>query len=172
MKSSLPLFLLLYAALLFSCREAGCQTEQTTVILVRHTEKIAGTDSLSETGKLRAIELARVLKDVSFSAVYCSQYQRTFDTALPLLTQMNLSGSFYHTSNLPGLMNEIQRSQKGKVVLIVGHSNTLWPVMKLFGLKTNQTDLPDNAYDDLFILNVVDGQTPKLLRIQYGPRSD
>lgn len=171
MKYTFKCILFLLFIGLFSLTTLHAQTDQTTIMLVRHAEKVLGTDSLSEMGKLRAIELSRVLKEVSFSTVYCSQYQRTYDTALPLLTQSKQSATRYNTDDLVGLVDEIVSTYKGKSVLIVGHSNTLWPTMKLFGIQSDQTDLPDNTYDHLFILNITEGFTPRLLSLKFGQRS-
>ncbi len=64
----------------------------TTVIVVRHAEKVdnSADPDLSEAGKARAVLLSRLLGATEVSALFSSQYKRTQQTLLPLATKLNL----------------------------------------------------------------------------------
>src|SRR5687768_13117446 len=66
----------------------------TTVILVRHAEKIddkALTDpELTEAGRTRAHELARMLAPAGIKAIYATPFHRTRQTAAPLAKALGL----------------------------------------------------------------------------------
>src|SRR2546430_1905207 len=75
----------------------------TTVILIRHAEKIIDPNNpdvdLSPAGQARAQEIARVFGDAGINAIYATQYQRTQETLKPLsdktgvpLTMLNPTG--------------------------------------------------------------------------------
>src|SRR5438132_12240842 len=60
----------------------------TTVILVRHAEKVIDPNNndpdLSLAGQARAQELARMFGDAGVNAIYATQYKRTQQTVKPL----------------------------------------------------------------------------------------
>ena len=76
----------------------------TTVIFVRHADRVAGQDEnpgLSLAGQQRAEELARVLADVDVvagvDAIFATQYRRTQETAEPLSKPPAGSGAYRGT---------------------------------------------------------------------------
>jgi len=62
----------------------------TTVILVRHAEKIIDPNNpdvdLSPAGQRRAQEIVRMFGDAGINAIYATQYKRTQQTVKPLGT--------------------------------------------------------------------------------------
>src|SRR5438128_3587670 len=60
----------------------------TTVILIRHAEKIIDPNNndvdLSPAGQARAQEIARMFGDAGVNAIYATQYKRTQQTEKPL----------------------------------------------------------------------------------------
>src|SRR3954447_19431400 len=66
---------------------AGMAKSDTTVLIVRHAEKMAnaGTDpDISPEGVARAKALAAVCEHAGVEAAYVTQYKRTRQTAAPL----------------------------------------------------------------------------------------
>src|SRR2546430_16945841 len=63
----------------------------TTIILVRHAEKIIDPNNpdvdLSAAGQARAQEVARMFGDAGINAIYATQYKRTQQTVKPLADQ-------------------------------------------------------------------------------------
>src|SRR5215467_6237775 len=60
----------------------------TTIILVRHAEKIIDPNNndpdLSPAGQARAQEIVRMFSDAGINALYATQYKRTQETIKPL----------------------------------------------------------------------------------------
>src|SRR5437016_12339037 len=81
------LFAILAAVVVFAYY-ATFRRPITTVILVRHAEKIIDPNNpdvdLSPAGQNRAQEIVRVFSDSGINAIYATQYKRTQGTVKPL----------------------------------------------------------------------------------------
>ncbi len=166
-----PIF---FAALLLS----GCATgDATTILIVRHAEKVlnAGDDPhLTEAGNARAQELAKVAENAHVGSVYVSQYQRTKETAAPLLAAhgdiseravpVNMSG----VKNYPKeLASTILSADRGKTVLVVSHSNIV-PALVEELAHVKVPEIPDNEFSLLYIVVVRRGKPVSLIAARYG----
>ena len=147
----------------------------TTVIFVRHAEKAAipaDNPGLSEAGKQRAAELARQLVDADviagIDAVYSTSYRRTEETVQPVATALNLPITPYDASNTETIMDEIVREHKGKIVLVVGHSNTVPALIGNMGASKNVPEISENEYDNIYIVSVPWFGKTKTIRLRYG----
>lgn len=144
--------------------------EITTVILVRHGEKAgpSGDVPLSEAGLARASELARVLEGVKLDAIYTTPFERTRKTVAPVAEKLGMkvdevaAGKTY----VEEMAKLIREKHEGDTVLISGHSNTTPDVIRALGATV--PDMPDSTYDDLYIVTLIEGATPKLLSLRYG----
>ncbi len=132
---------------------AQAQSNALTVYLVRHAEKeIDGTrdPGLTPRGKSRAQALATLLSGVEFTQIHSTDYQRTRDTALPVLKNSDLKAlSLYPGSDLPGLAQKIISA--GGTHLVVGHSNTTNEVAELISQQSGKT-IDDSDYDRLYVV--------------------
>jgi 2,3-bisphosphoglycerate-dependent phosphoglycerate mutase len=142
----------------------------TTVILVRHGEKAgpSGDVPLSEAGAARAAELARVLGSVKLDAIYTTPFERTRKTAAPIGTKLGLqpvevAAEKTYAADMVKIIND---KHAGGTVLVVGHSNTTRDVIVAFGGTI--PEILDSAYDDLFIVTLIDGKAAKVLPLRYG----
>ncbi len=105
-------------------------TDETVFVIVRHAEK--GVDdpknpSLSNVGYARAQRLAERLSARHVSAVYATGYLRTQQTAEPTAAGHGLAVSNYDAAQ-PAAEFATQlryNHHDAKVVLVVGHSNTV-----------------------------------------------
>lgn len=170
MKNSLILSLLLCVVL--ACAQAP--NEITTLILVRHAEKENdGTKdpALAPEGKARAIELARILKDTPIDAIYSTPYKRTTTTVEPLAAERGLTISTYEPMN-EEVMDKLLTAQKGKTVVISGHSNTTPWVANYFLGNQQLSDFKDSDYDNLIILTIVAKGNAKITWINFGKNTD
>jgi 2,3-bisphosphoglycerate-dependent phosphoglycerate mutase len=147
----------------------------TTVIFVRHAEKAAipaDNPGLSEAGKQRAAELARQLVDADviagIDAVYSTSYRRTEETVQPVATALNLPITPYDASNTETIMDEIVREHTGKIVLVVGHSNTVPALIGNMGASKNVPEISENEYDNIYIVSVPWFGKTKTIRLRYG----
>jgi len=147
----------------------------TTVIFVRHAEKAtipADNPGLNEAGKRRAAELARQLVDADVIAgidvVYSTSYRRTEETVQPVATALNLPITPYDASNTETIMDEIVREHKGKIILVVGHSNTVPALIGNMGASKNVPEINENEYDNIYIVSVPWFGKTKTIRLRYG----
>ena len=163
------LFCLLFTGLLLSNFNALAQ--KTTIWVVRHAEKDASSQSndpvLSAEGQGRALALAKVLKHQNLKAIYVTGLKRTGLTAKPLAEQAKILPRFY-TDSLKEYANVILKNFKGKNVLIVGHSNTIMPLLVAFGAEQPFQELADDDYDMLFKVTVKDSGMVDLEVSYYG----
>ena len=145
----------------------------TTVILVRHAEKSGATGDvpLSQAGLERANELVRVLASTSIAAIYVTPYLRTEQTAGPLATAHHLQPVVIEANDVyaKNVASAILRDHKGETVVVIGHSNTTPNVITALGIS-NPPSIPDEQYDELFVVWLADGATPKLVTLKYGAK--
>lgn len=142
----------------------------TTFILIRHAEKVADGSKdpeLSEVGKARALRLATMLKKQPIAAIYSTNYKRTMNTVKPLAEQLGQSIASYEPfkeEELTKILNE----NKGKTVVIVGHSNNIpWIANALLG-KKEFGDYDESYYENVLIVNVLEkGVSATTLQISY-----
>jgi broad specificity phosphatase PhoE len=133
------------------------------IYLVRHGEKEAsGKDpGLTAQGQARAQSIATILQKAGIGHVFSSDYARTRQTAQPLAQRSGLEVQTYNAAT-PKALVETVRSRNG-ALLVVGHSNTLPELVRLFGGAAG-ADIADNEYDRLYQLIVgADGQVTTVL---------
>ncbi len=147
----------------------------TTVIFVRHAEKLAvkGSDpELSEAGRQRAAELARQLVDADvvagIDAIYSTPFRRTEETAEPVATALNVPINSYDVANTETIIDEIVKQHKGKIVLVVGHRITVPAMIGNMGASKNVPDIDENEYDNIYIVSIPWFGKTKTIRLRYG----
>jgi len=163
--------ILFFAVLALSNFNALAQ--KTTIWLVRHAEKqtaeMSGADpSLSEIGVHRAADLAKVLKHYPIGTIYSTNYKRTLSTAAPLAAELKLSPVVYDAKDITAIATKALQDNKGKQVLIVGHSNTLIPIIKALNAEVPFAELTDNDYDMIFKVVIDENGKAKLTIGYYG----
>ncbi|WP_242916635.1 histidine phosphatase family protein [Pontibacter liquoris] len=153
---------------------SGDAAAQPTVIyLVRHAEKDL-TDSASKDpgltpqGVARAEALRAELEGQPIAALYATKYIRTQQTLQPLAIARQLPIQPYDTYDFNGLKDRILQEHKGQTVVVAGHSNTLLPLIKAFGAKTDVLFISDSEYDYLFKITVLPGNTATVEVRHYG----
>ncbi|MCH9005778.1 MAG: histidine phosphatase family protein [Proteobacteria bacterium] len=147
----------------------------TTVIFVRHAEKAAipaDDPGLSAAGKQRAAELARQLVDADVvagvDAIYATPFRRTEETAQPVATALGLPITSYEAANTETIMDEIVRTHKGKIILVVGHSNTVPEMIGNMGASKKVPGIDENEYDNLYVVSIPWFGKTKTIRLRYG----
>jgi broad specificity phosphatase PhoE len=147
------------------------QAQVTTVVIVRHGEKAAAPANdpvLSEAGQARASALATALAGANVQAVIVTPFQRTQLTAAPTATARGLTPQVVAIS--PTHVADVAkavREHKGKVVLVVGHSNTVPAIVNALG-GPKLPDLCDAEYAQLFTLVLQEQGPTVLVRGIYG----
>jgi broad specificity phosphatase PhoE len=170
------LFLALFLAAALSLR-AAAQGAPTVVILVRHAEKgttPASDPPLTEAGVARAKALATVLTDAKVQAIISTPLVRTRETARPTAEAHNLTVETVPVAGRPLVEHvtavaDAVRKHAGKTVLVVGHSNTIAPIIAALG-GPKLRDLCDSEYSNLYTL-VLEGKSATLVQSSYGAAS-
>ena len=130
---------------------------QSTFYVVRHAEKVdnSANPPLSSLGTERAEDLKQLLADKGISTIYSTNFIRTQNTAKPLADAKGIITQIYKASPADSMRAFIEKLKqiKGKNVLVVGHSNTTkYVVNGLFERDTLRSDIPDNDFDNLYIV--------------------
>lgn len=134
------------------------------IYAVRHAEKAKdGTHDppLTQAGKARANELARVLADVKLDGLYSTNTIRTRTTGAFVAAHKTLEITPY----APGRLAPALKTKLGQTILVVGHSNTV-PIL-LRGLGASFSTRYLSGYDDLFLVVVAGGHTV-VQNLHYG----
>lgn len=147
----------------------------TTVIFVRHAEKAAepaGDPGLSPEGQLRVAELVRQLRDADvvagIDAVYSTPFRRTEETARPIADALELPLNHYDAADTEAIMEYIVKAHKGKIILVVGHSNTLPALIGNMGASKKVPPIAEDEYDNIYIVSIPWFGKTKTIRLRYG----
>lgn len=169
-------FALALAALLAAPAALAAQAP-TTVILVRHAEKVA-TDprdpnpGLTPAGEQRARDLAQLLADKNVAGVITTQFARTQLTGQPTANAAHvaldsISAGRDMNAHTAAIAARIRSAYAGKTVLVVGHSNTVPRIIAALGGPT-LPDICDSAYGNVFTLVIPASGAPRLTHGHYG----
>jgi phosphohistidine phosphatase SixA len=160
-------FLLALGALTFT----HLANAQQVVFLVRHADRDTnGADALTPKGHARAAALAEVLKNVSVTIVVRSDTDRTKETAAPTVKMAKAVEKVIGVGNahVKEAYDAIRAAGAKAIVLYVGHSDTLGPLMNRLGHRGEVT-LAHGDYGDLFVLVPMDPE-PIVLRLRFGEK--
>lgn len=148
----------------------------TTVYLVRHGEKDLTPDVadplLLPAGRRRAVALRDTLTRRGIAAIFTTDTRRTRDTAGPLEAALQLTPLSYDAAQPALLAEHIRRAYAGKSVLVVGHSNTLLPLIEAFGVTRPMKEIPDARYDYLFEIKLPATGAGTIGVKRYGAKSE
>jgi broad specificity phosphatase PhoE len=148
----------------------------TTMIFVRHAEKTGPSSEdpgLSAAGQRRAAELARQLVDADvvagIDAIYSTDYRRTKETAQPIADALGLPVNIYEPAedNEP-IVDKMVKDHKGKIILVVGHSNTLPVMIADLGASKKVPPIAEYEYDNIYIIAIPWFGKTKTIRLRYG----
>ena len=147
----------------------------TTIIFVRHTDTAAerSTDdpTLSALGRRRAELLAATLVDVDvvagLDAIYATEYRRTQETAAPLSARLDLPVTAADAGDVEGLITRILKDHKGKITLVVAHTDTIALLIAELGGSKNVPAIQADEYGNLYIVTIPWFGKVKTLRLHY-----
>jgi broad specificity phosphatase PhoE len=136
--------------------------EPSAIYLVRHGEKMAGQDpDLSPQGQARANNIAAILYRAGITAIFSTPTTRTRQTAAPLAQRTGLPVQLYDPAAPKALVDKV-RGLSG-AVLVIGHSNTLPELVRLFGGAPG-AEIADDEFDRLYqLLPGADGKVRTIL---------
>ncbi len=147
----------------------------TTIIFVRHAEKElnSGDDpALSDAGRRRVTELTRQLVDADvvagIDAIYTTPFRRSQETARQLAEALNLQMNTYDAADRETVLETILKSHKGKIILVVGHSDTLPELIANLGASKNVPAIDEFEYDNIYIISIPWFGKTKTIRLRFG----
>ncbi|MBI5471581.1 MAG: histidine phosphatase family protein [Ignavibacteriae bacterium] len=145
-----------------------CSSTVTTIIFVRHGERLNNTDttSLSVPGLQRAAALRHVLDSTAISRIFVTEKRRTKQTAQPTAAAHSLTPIEIPEAETPRLVDSL-RAHLGQTMLVVGHSNTVPQAIELLGVSPPPT-IGGTEFDKLFILSLRSQGGTRLTKLQYG----
>jgi broad specificity phosphatase PhoE len=181
--SGLSLLFLALAPLLLS--SAGFAADETTVILVRHAEKeLTGGDVplRSPDGVARARDLVDAVRSAGVSVAISSTYKRTRQTLDPAVAALGIpSERVLEITEPDRVALEILTKQRGRTILVAGHSNTVPQIIEALGAPSlcppfeiddeHGCMIPDPEYDHLFVVTVPEVGPATVVRALYGSPS-
>lgn len=154
--------LFIIVLLVFSCKNEAEQkketaTTETTYYFIRHAEKDKSdptnkNPSLTKEGKLRAQNWANYFKTINLDAVYSTNYIRTMQTATPTAKEKQLDIKNYEPKQ--EYYQAFKAQNKGKNVLVVGHSNTTPQFVNAVINQNVYKDIDETENNNLFIVTI------------------
>lgn len=155
---------------------SGCASH--TLYLVRHAEKAAtpaNDPPLTAAGQQRALALRDSLSDKGIKIIYSTNTLRTRSTAEPVAQAIGVPINPYATDTLWEVARHLTKLRRTNA-LVVGHSNTLLPLLDQLPVTHQKKEIPDSDYDNLFVVTVKRRfLRPPLIRLQektYGELAD
>ena len=133
--------------------------ECSSFYLIRHAEKLRidkteRNPKLNEKGILRAEKWKEVLKNINLDKIYSTNYNRTIETANPTSKLQNIDITIYSPNNID--YKNFKEINKGKKVLIVGHSNTIPNFVNGLIEKKFYDQIDDLNNSNLYLVNICD----------------
>lgn len=130
-------------------------TNATTLFLIRHAEKLDDTKNtdLSPEGFERAESWKKYFENTTIDCFYSSGFQRARRTCQPMAFSRDKDITIYknHLMDLRKVIDE----NKGKTVLIVGHSNRIPTfVNKLLG-EEKYPEILEPEFGNLYIIKEI-----------------
>jgi broad specificity phosphatase PhoE len=146
----------------------------TTIIALRHAEKQLGTiedPPLALEGERRALALAQMFATGkplgTVEAIFVSDTRRARDTAAPLAARLGLTPMTRDPADVEALVGEILDQYRGRVVMVVGHSNTVPALIAELSDGRVQVAIGENDYGQLFAVSRPSYGPAGLLQMRY-----
>ena len=147
----------------------------TTIIFVRHAEQTSHDETdppLSAAGKRRAAELTRQLVDADViagvDAVYATPYKRSQETAQPIADALDLPINAYDAADTESVLEAILDNHKGKIIVVIGHGNTLPVLIANLGASKNVPPIALGEFDNIYIVSIPWFGKTKTIRLRFG----
>lgn len=165
---------IVFAAVVVLAYFATFSRPVTTVILVRHAEKVLDPNNsdpdLTPAGQARAQEIARMFANAGVNTIYATQLKRTQQTVQPLSGQTGVRVTTLNANQTDELVNQILTNHRGQTVFVAGHNNTVPAVLSALTGESYAL-IPESEYDNLYIVTIYRVGKAKVLKLKYGQSS-
>ncbi len=144
-------------------------TNITTLFLVRHAEKIDNTDEsdLTPEGHKRAKKLALLMKSVPLAYVATTKYTRVLNTVGPAATEQAAPFLTYSPKTIQPFLTNLLKREKGKNILVGGHSNTIPECLNVLTNTKNYKDIPHETYDRFYVVQLKAIGDAEIMELRY-----
>jgi len=149
-------------------------SQTTTILLFRHAEKdtsapgstaMRSDPPLSAEGIKRADRIPGVLIAYQPDSIYSTNYTRTKSTVTPLAQKFNLGIQTYNPSDLATFAERLLNN-KGKVMVVAGHSNTTPALVNLLIKENKYAALDESIYNQFWIVTIKEGKA-EAITVRY-----
>jgi broad specificity phosphatase PhoE len=158
--------------LLLGLATAVARPPRTVIYLVRHGEKDLtpglADPLLTPAGEVRATTLSQQLARRHPAALFTTDTRRTRATLAPLAQATGRTPLVYSAQDPAALVTRIQQEYAGKTVVVVGHSNTLLPLLTALGVQAPMQEIKDEEFDYLFKVTLREGKPASVAVSHYG----
>ena len=158
-------FVILFCFLISLSIEAQTENKSdcTKVYLIRHaekdrTDKTNSNPHLNSLGTKRSLKWKDFFKNINFDIIYSTNYHRTLETIKPF-SENGTELIIYNPSKID--YNEFVSNNKGKTILVVGHSNTIPTFTNRISNKNLYNDIEDNNNSNLYVVTICNGTDPQ-----------
>jgi broad specificity phosphatase PhoE len=148
--------------------------DSTTIIVIRHAEKEAGSavdPPLSGAGEARAALLARMFGDSKgpgrLDAIYISSALRNRSTAAPLAARLGITPIVAPADDTKALARRALREYRGGRVLIVGHLNTVPGIVAYLSGRKDIPSIDESDFGLMYVVTVPRIGHANVLRLNY-----
>jgi phosphohistidine phosphatase SixA len=152
----------------FGLAESSHSQDLTTVILVRHAEKVDDSrdPELSQAGLDRAEKLADMLEQQSINSIYSTDYIRTRGTCGPIASRLGIEIKLYDSRSIDDF-NAMVGSNEGGTILVCGHSNSTPRLANHFLMLQQFEDFDESDYANMLIVTIPRQGTPRVIHLRY-----
>ena len=144
--------------------------ELTTIILVRHSEKVkdgSKNPPLNKAGAERSTNLAALFTKQDISALYATPFKRTQETLQPIADQKELEIQSYEPFANEDWLKELIKKHKGGTIIISGHSNTIPNLSNVLLGDKKFTQFDESDYSNLIVIVANEVGKGKLIHINF-----
>ena len=132
----------------------------TNIYLIRHAEKIRSDKSekdplLNKIGLLRAQNWSEIFEKIEIDKILSTNTKRTISTVIPTSTDKKIEIEIYSPDKID--YKSFLKENKGRKVLIVGHSNTIPETTNKLIKNSFYSDIEDNNNSNLYYVNICNG---------------
>ena len=105
--------------------------------------------------------------DAGIGAIYATQFKRTQQTVKPLADKLGIPVTQVEAKKTTELVKQIRARNAGQVIFIAGHNNSVPEIIAALG-GPQLPIIPEEEFDNLYILTVQSDGAAKLLKMKYG----
>ncbi len=110
---------------------------------------------LNKNGILRAQKWSEIFRKIEIDKILSTDTKRTISTVIPTSEEKKVKIELYRPNEIT--YESFLKENKGKKVLIVGHSNTIPETTNILIKNKFYDQIEDNNNSNLYFVNICDG---------------